>query len=127
MLVLVIGSALREVCGDQAALGLEFVEEARTAPRYRLFSLEDRWAALVPTDEGGISVPGELVELPEQRWAEILATEPPGIAPGPVELDDGRMVTAALGDPGYLEEHGRDITEHGGFAAYLRSRRPAGG
>jgi gamma-glutamylaminecyclotransferase len=127
MLVLVIGSALREVCGDQAALGLEFVAEARTAPRYRLYSLEDRWAALVPVDEGGISVPGELVELPEQRWAEILATEPPGITPGPVELDDGRMVTAALGDPGYLEEHGRDITAHGGFAAYLRSTRPAGG
>jgi gamma-glutamylaminecyclotransferase len=127
MLVLVIGSALREVCGDQAALGLEFVAEARTAPRYRLYSLEDRWAALVPVDEGGISVPGELVELPETRWEEILATEPPGITPGPVELADGRMVTAALGDPGYLEEHGRDITEHGGFAAYLRSTRPAGG
>jgi gamma-glutamylaminecyclotransferase len=127
MLVLVIGSALREVCGDQAALGLEFVAEARTAPRYRLYSLEDRWAALVPADEGGISVPGELVELPEARWEEILATEPPGITPGPVELDDGRMVTAALGDPGYLEEHGREITEYGGFAAYLRSARPAGG
>jgi hypothetical protein len=127
MLVLVIGSALREVCGDQAALGLEFVAEARTAPRYRLYSLEDRWAALVPDDESGISVPGELVELPEERWEEILASEPPGITPGPVELEDGRMVTAALGDPGYLDEHGREITGHGGFAAYLRAAREGGG
>jgi hypothetical protein len=127
MLVLVIGSALREVCGDQAALGLEFVAEARTAPRYRLYSLEDRWAALVPAEEGGISVPGELVELPEGRWEEILATEPPGITPGPVELEDGRMVTAALGDPAYLDEHGLEITEHGGFAAYLRATRAEGG
>ena len=123
MLVLVIGSGLREVCGDQAALGLAFREEARTAARYRLFSLEDRWAALVPTDEGGISVPGELVEVSDERWEAILATEPSGITPGPVELDDGRVVTAALGDPAYLAEHGREITEHGGFAAYLRARK----
>ena len=44
-----------------------------------------------------------------------------------VRLDDGRTVTAALGDPGYLEQHGRDITEHGGFAAYLRTTGAQGG
>jgi hypothetical protein len=119
--LLVIGSALREVCGDQAALGLRFVEEARTAPRYRLFALADRYAALVPAEDGGISVPGELVELDDERWPEILATEPEGIDPGPVELEDGSVVTAALGDEAYLSEHGVEITEHGGFAAYLRA------
>ena len=116
-----IGSALREVCGDQAALGLRFVEEARTASRYRLFALGDRYAALVETDSGGIAVPGELVELDDERWPELLATEPEGIEPGPVELENGRTVTAALGDEGYLTEHGVEITEHGGFAAYLRA------
>jgi len=121
MELLVIGSALREVCGDQAALGLRFVEEARTAPRYRLFALDDRYAALVETDAGGISVPGELVELDDARWPELLATEPEGIDPGPVELDDGRAVTAALGDERFLTEHGVEITEHGGFADYLRA------
>ena len=116
-----IGSALREVCGDQAALGLRFLEEARTASRYRLFALDDRYAALVETDSGGISVPGELVELDDERWPELLATEPEGIEPGPVELETGRTVTAALGDEDYLTEHGVEITEHGGFAAYLRA------
>jgi gamma-glutamylcyclotransferase (GGCT)/AIG2-like uncharacterized protein YtfP len=121
MVMLVIGSALRAVCGDQTALGLRFIQEARTAPRYRLFALDDRYAALVDVSSGGISVPGELVELDDERWPELLATEPEGIEPGPVELDDGRIVTAALGDAGFLGEHGVEITEHGGFEAYLRA------
>ena len=121
MVLLVIGSALREVCTDQAALGLRFVEEARTAPRYRLFALDDHYAALVETGEGGISVPGELVEIDDERWPELLATEPDGINPGPVELEDGRVVTAALGDADFLGAHGVEITTHGGFAAYLRA------
>jgi hypothetical protein len=121
VLLLVIGSALREVCEDQAALGLRYIEEARTAPRYRLFALDDSHAALVETADGGISVPGELVELDDARWPEILASEPEGIDPGPVELEDGRLVTAALGDPGFFADHGVEITAHGGFAAYLRA------
>ena len=121
MLVLVIGSALREVCGNQAGLGLTFIEEASTAPRYRLFALAGRWAALVEDEERGMPVPGELVEVSDERWSGIAASEPEGITPGPVELADGRVVTAALGDPDYLQKHGTDISAHGGFAAYLRS------
>ena len=111
MLVLVIGSALREVCGDQAALGLTFVGEIRTAPRYRLYALDDRFAALVEDAERGIAVPGELVEVADERWEDIAASEPPGITPGPVELEDGRTVIAALGDPAHLAEHGVPIME----------------
>jgi hypothetical protein len=121
--LLVIGSALREVCGDQGALGLTFVEEARTAPRYRLFALGETHAALLPDDERGIAVAGELVEIDDARWEDLKQTEPAGITPGPVELEDGRTVTAALGDPAHLAAHGVEITEYGGFGAYWRSRR----
>jgi hypothetical protein len=123
MRLLAIGSALREVCGDQAALGLTFVEEARTAPKYRLYSIDDRHAALVEDEEHGISVPGEIVEIPDERWDEILASEPSAVTQEPVELLDGRVVTAAVGDPGDAAfARARDITEYGGFAAYLRAR-----
>jgi hypothetical protein len=122
--LLAIGSALREVCGDQAALGLTFVEEARTAPKYRLYSIDDRHAALVEDAEHGISVPGEIVEIPDERWEEILASEPPAVTQASVELLDGRVVTAAVGDPADAAfRHARDITEYGGFAAYVRARR----
>ena len=123
MLVLVVGSALREVCGDQAALGLTFLEEVSTAPRYQLYALGDRFAALVEVGEGGISVPGELVELPDDRLEEILASEPPGVTQGPIELADGRIVSGATGDPAVMAEHGRDITAWGGFAAYWRAQQ----
>ena len=117
MIVLVIGSALRSTGFDQEAAGLTFLEEARTAPRYRLYSLEERWAALVPTEEGGVSVAGELVEVSDERWPEIVASEPPGIVPGPIELEDGREVTAALGDPEHMERHAVEITGFGELAS----------
>lgn len=123
MLVLVIGSALRGISGDQAQFGMTYVAGARTASKYRLYSLEERWAALVEDERGGISVEGELVHIPDDRWEEVVASEPPGIVPGPVELEDGRVVTAAFGDPEYLRSHGQDITEFGSFPAYLRSRK----
>jgi hypothetical protein len=122
MLVLVIGSALREISGDQARFGMTFIEEARTALKHRLYALEGRWAALVEDESDGIFVEGELVHIPDDRWAEVAASEPPGIVPGPVELEDGRVVTAALGDPEYFRDHGEDITEFGSFPAFLRSR-----
>src|SRR5262249_28654267 len=125
MRILAIGSALRDVCGDQAALGLTFVEEARTAPKYRLYSIGDTHAALVEDAEHGISVPGEIVEVPDDRWEEILASEPPGVRQAPVELLDGRVVTAAVGDPRQMDPRASEITEYGGFAAYLRARRSA--
>ena len=121
MLVLVIGSALREISRDQARFGMTFVAGTRTAPKYRLYALEKRWAALVEDEGSGRSVIGELVHIPDDRWAEVAASEPPGIVPGPVELEDGRLVTAAIGDPEYLREHGEDITEFGSFPAYLLS------
>ncbi len=118
-----IGSALREVCGDQAALGLTFIEPARTAPRYRLFSIDDRFAALVEDAIAGTSITGELVKVPDTRLKELLASEPPGIVQAPVELADGRTVSAAFGDLARLEAEGHDISGFGSFAAYTRARR----
>ena len=123
MLILVIGSALREVCGDPAALGLTFLEEVSTAPRYRLYALDGRFAALVEVAEGGISVPGELVELPDELLDDILASEPRGVTQQPVELVDGRVVSCACGDLAVIGDTARDITSWGGFAAYWRAQQ----
>jgi gamma-glutamylcyclotransferase (GGCT)/AIG2-like uncharacterized protein YtfP len=123
MRMLAIGSALREVCDDQAALGLTFIEEARTAPKYRLYSVHDRFAALVEDEGAGVVIVGELVEVPNERLEELLANEPRGVVQAPVELDDGRIVSSAVGDLTELGADARDITDFGGFAAYLRSLR----
>jgi hypothetical protein len=124
--ILAIGSALRAICPDQAALGLTFVSEAWTAPKYRLYSLEDTHAALVEDTAGGVSVRGELVDVDESRWEQILASEPPGVTQAPIELADGSIVTAATGDPELMAEHARDISAYRDFAAYIDARNAGG-
>ena len=124
MRILAIGSALRAICADQAALGLTFVEEAWTAPKYRLYSIDASHAALVEDAAAGVSVRGELVDVDESRWEEILASEPPGVTQAPIELADGRVVTAATGDPARMSAAARDITAYGDFAAYVEANRP---
>jgi hypothetical protein len=121
MKLLVIGSGLREICGDQAALGLTFLEVVRTAPSYRLYSVDNAFAVLVEDMQGGAAITGELVEVADGRLAELVAAEPPGVAQAPVELEDGRVVSAACAVPGALTGHVREITAYGGFAAFRRA------
>jgi len=102
-----------------------FLGEARTAPRYRFYVYEDRFPALWPVADGGVSVPGELVELPlEAVRDEFLPVEPPELELGVVELDDGSASLAVVLRP---DVHARgtglvDISDHGGWRAYLRAR-----
>jgi hypothetical protein len=119
--LLVIGSGLRAICGDQSALGLTFLEAARTAPRYRLYSIDDAYAVLVEDPQSGAAIAGELVEVADDRLAELVAAEPPGVVQAPVELDDGRLVSAACGEPGALAGQVKEITAYGGFAAYRQA------
>jgi gamma-glutamylcyclotransferase (GGCT)/AIG2-like uncharacterized protein YtfP len=122
MKILVIGSGLREVCGDQDSLGLRFLESVRTAPKYRLYSIDNEYAALVEDEDAGVAIAGELVDLADERLAELLANEPPGELQAPVELDDGRVVSAAFAQPGALAGDVLEITAYGGFAAYRRAQ-----
>jgi hypothetical protein len=122
--VLAIGSGL--VSDEAERHGMRSLGETRTAPRYRLLAIEDRWAALVPDAETGISVPGRLFEVPDEQWEALLAGEPPGLTQEPVELDDGRGgVTSAFADPS-ARARATDITSYGGFVAYLAARNESG-
>lgn len=123
MQILVIGSALREVSDAQAELGLTFLEEAATAPRYRLYAVAGGFAALVEDASGGISVPGELVEIPDDLLPKILASEPAGVTQSPVELADGRRVSAATVDLAAAGDDVVDITGWGGFAPWWRAQQ----
>ncbi len=121
MKLLVIGSGLREICGDQSALGLTFLEAVCTAPRYRLYSIDDAYAVIVEDLQSGAAVAGELVEVADDRFAELAAAEPPGVVQAPVELEDGRVVSAACAEPDALTGQVKEITAYGGFAAYRRA------
>jgi hypothetical protein len=101
-----------------------FLGEVRTAPRYRFYVYQDRFPALWPVADGGVSVPGELIELPlEAVRDEFLPVEPPELELGVVELTDGSASLAVVLRP---DVHARgtglvDISDHGGWRAYLKS------
>ena len=99
-----------------------FLGEASTAPKYRFYVYEDRFPALWPVADGGVSVPGELVELPlEAVRDEFMPVEPPELELGVVELADRSPALAVILRP---DVHARgtglvDISAYGGWRKYL--------
>jgi allophanate hydrolase len=106
--------------GHESLAGARLVERTRTAPRYRLFFVDGRWPALVPHDDGA-PIDCELYECSEELLARLALIEPPGWNRGTVGLEDGRVVDAFLGDAA-LAARGVDVSEHGGWAAFVSSR-----
>ena len=101
--------------------GATFVREAATVPAYRLWSIDDRHPAMMRVASGGVSVALEVWAVPPAGLAKILLQEPPGLCIGKVTLADGEEVLGVLGEP-LLCEGQREITQHGGWRAYIASR-----
>jgi gamma-glutamylcyclotransferase (GGCT)/AIG2-like uncharacterized protein YtfP len=122
-LLVVNGTLMRGLAlnGNLLAAGARFVRETRTAPAYRLYSIGDRHPAMVRVAAGGAAVAVEVWSVPAAGLTEILLKEPPGLSIGKVQLEDGSVVLGVLGEP-VLCEGQREITEHGGWRAYLKAR-----
>lgn len=77
--------------------GSPLVRETRTAPKYRFYSVEDRYPALEPVAEGGVAVAGELYDLPMETLRDsLLPAEPPELELGIIELEDGTPSFAVM-------------------------------
>ena len=116
----IYGTFTRGQPGHGNLEGARFVESVETAPRYRLWEVDGRWPALIE-NEDGVAIAAELYEIDEPHLARLAELEPPGWDRAPVELSDGRSAEAFLGDPA-LSARGRDVSAHGGWAAYRASR-----
>ena len=104
--------------------GLPFLGEARTAARYRFFSIRDEFPGLWPVDEGGVSIPGELYDVPLDVIRDrFIPAEPPELELSVVELDDGSSALVVLVRANFYEsgEGLKDISEYGGWRAYRAS------
>jgi len=117
---LIYGTFMRGQPGHPNLEGACFLEPVETAPRYRLFEVDERWPALIE-DADGVEIAAELYEIDLSHLARLAELEPPGWARAAVELADGRTVEAFLGAD-ELRSRGVDVSEHGGWAAYRRSR-----
>ncbi len=101
--------------------GAPLVRIAYSAPKYRYYSVGDRFPAMHEVAEGGYAVLGEVYDLPLTTLRDhLLPAEPPELELGVIELDDG---TACLATVLRAEFAGtvdlKDISAIGDWRAYL--------
>jgi len=118
-LLAVNGTLMRglELNPNLLAVGATFVRDDATEPCYRLWSIDDRHPAMLRTPGEGAAIAVELWEVPLAGLAQVLLSEPPGLAIGKVALADGSIVLGVLGEP-FLCEGKLEITAFGGWRAY---------
>jgi len=104
-----------------------FLGAASTAPAYRFYSVRAEFPGLSRAEQGGSSVAGELYEVSYAALrTELLPLEPPELELSIIELADGTgslsmvMRSESIGAAGTV-----DITEYGGWRAYLAERENA--
>jgi hypothetical protein len=124
VLLAVNGTLMRglELNGNLVGCGGSFVREAKTAPVYRLYSIDDVHPAMLRVESGGAAIALEIWDLPAAGIAQVLAGEPAGLCIGKVALADGEEVLGVLGEP-WLLARGTEITHLGGWRAYTAARR----
>jgi gamma-glutamylcyclotransferase (GGCT)/AIG2-like uncharacterized protein YtfP len=115
--------------GEQLHGNLErarFLGEARTAPRYRLYSIGDVHPGMLPADGDGVSLEGELYRLDLEHLEQLIAGEPAGLGVGVVELQDGERKLGIVWAAPQLPENAADISGFGGWRAYRASSTAMG-
>ena len=122
-LLAVNGTLMRglELNPNLLKVGASFVREDVTDECYRLWSIDDRHPAMLRTSGKGARVALELWDVPLDGLAQVLLSEPPGLAIGKVVLKDKTVVLGVLGEP-FLCEGKREITAYGGWRAYVQQR-----
>ena len=122
-LLAVNGTLMRglELNPNLQKVGATFVREDATDACYRIWSIDDRHPAMLRTPGQGTSVALEVWDVPLDGLAQVLLSEPPGLSIGKVVLKDKSVVLGVLGEP-FLCEGKREITQYGGWRAYVAQR-----
>jgi allophanate hydrolase len=104
--------------------GAQLLRATRTAPLYRLFALRGgplQRPGLVRTCSGGVCVEVEVWALPLAAVGSFLAAIPAPLGLGCIQLADGSAVTGFICES-YATLQALDISEYGGWRAYLATR-----
>ncbi len=112
--------------GELRALGGRLLETARTAPDYKLYSLDGSTPpkpGLLRVDAGkGASVEIEVWALPVEGFGRFVAAVPPPLSIGTVNLSDGRGVKGFLLEAAAAAS-ARDISSFGGWRKFLAAEK----
>lgn len=122
VILAVNGTLMRglELENNLKEVNARFLKESRTEKSYRLFSIDDKYPAMIKGD-GGTEVAVELYELDESALAIILSKEPPGLTIEKIKLIDGEEVYGVVGLP-FIIENQKEITSFGGWRNYIKNR-----
>lgn len=108
------------LCPNLLNVGATFEREARTEAVYRMWSIGDRYPAMIKVRKGGTAVAVEVWNVPLAGLSIVLSQEPPGLAIGKVLLADREEVLGVIGEPLTVEGQ-KEITQYGGWRAYQKS------
>jgi gamma-glutamylcyclotransferase (GGCT)/AIG2-like uncharacterized protein YtfP len=118
------GTAMSGQADHRRLRGAPFLGAVCTAPLYRFFAVRGEFPGLVKVAQDGGVVAGELYELEDEVWRTSLGpAEPAELMLSEIVLQDGREVCAMTLDLTTVREAEiEDITELGGWRAYLDAR-----
>ena len=108
------------LCPNLLNVGATFEAETRTEAAYRLWSIDDRYPAMIKVKDGGVAIAVEVWNVPLAGLGIVLSQEPPGLAIGKVRLANGEEVLGVIGEPLTVEGK-REISQFGGWRAYQKS------
>ncbi len=115
-LLFVNGTLMRGLGLHGNLLGSEFLEEIKTAPKYRMHDIGGEHPGMYEVEEGGVAVSGELYTLPLDVLLKVIESEPDGLYRGAVQLQDGRVVPGVLYREGMAKIH--PVIEDGDWRKY---------
>ena len=119
LILAVNGTLMRglELENNLKAVSAIFIKESQTEKAYRLFSINDKYPAMVKAAKGS-AIDVELYEISEQGMQEVLSKEPEGLTIKEITLIDGSKVQGVVGLP-FIIENRKEITKYGGWRSYL--------
>ena len=119
LILAVNGTLMRglELENNLKAVSAIFIKESKTEKAYRLFSIDDKYPAMVK-DTKGSAIDVELYEISEQGMQDVLSKEPEGLTIKEITLIDGSKVQGVVGLP-FIIENRKEITKYGGWRNYL--------
>ena len=101
------------------------VSATQTAPRYRFYALPDgRRPGLIRVQDGGAPIACEVWEMPAEKFGSFVAAIPAPLGIGKLELADGSAVNGFICEEVAVAD-AQDITEYGGWRAWLAARGAA--
>ena len=112
--------------GQLTERGAHLLASTETAPDYRFYALartEPPKPGLLRVAKGeGARIQVELWEMPVEHYGSFVALMPAPLSIGTLKLADGSSVQGFLCEPQALQG-AQDITQFGGWRAYLASRQ----